>query len=52
MWSLLLYLLFGVGQPTADQPAAGNPTTLSVDDNDMPIDSDGGDKVNVRPPRK
>jgi len=60
MWSLILYLLFGIGQP--NQTPASHPTmqttsngsnetpgTISEDDNE---DGVGGEKGNVRPPRK
>ncbi|MEN5231922.1 hypothetical protein [Sphingobacterium faecium] len=54
MWSLILYFLFGIGQPSSSQPTPGNPTTMqSTDDGDPndPNDGDGGDKGNTRPPQ-
>jgi len=57
MWSLILYLLFGIGHPA--QTPASHPTmqtntnetpgTISEDDNE---DGLGGDKGNIRPPKK
>ncbi|MBB2951614.1 hypothetical protein [Sphingobacterium sp. JUb56] len=52
MWSLILYFLFGIGQPSSSQSIQGNPTTMqSTDDGDPndPNDGDGGDKGNIRP---
>jgi len=54
MWSLILYFLFGIGQPSSSQPTPGNPTTMqSTDDGDPndPNDGDGGDVGQVRPPK-
>ncbi|MEJ5052677.1 hypothetical protein [Sphingobacterium sp. MYb382] len=59
MWSLILYLLFGIGHPA--QTPASHPTmqTTSVGDNQNPGGDDednedgvGGDKGNIRPPKK
>ena len=61
MWSLILYFLFGIGQPTAS--TATQPTVLTSSSNsngETPgaidlgdgTDGDGGEKGNVRPPRK
>jgi len=60
MWSLILYLLFGIGQPnqtpashstmqTTSNGSNETPGTISEGDDD---DSHGGDKGNVRPPKK
>ncbi|QQD13413.1 hypothetical protein [Sphingobacterium sp. UDSM-2020] len=54
MWSLILYFLFGIGQPSSSQPKQGNPTMMqSTDDGDPndPNDGDGGDKGNTVPPK-
>ncbi|MFD2902549.1 hypothetical protein [Sphingobacterium anhuiense] len=48
MWSLILYFLFGIGQPSSSQPAQGNPT-MQTSGYDDPDDGDGGDKGNIRP---
>jgi len=50
MFSLLLYLLFGIGQPSNSQPNPDHSTvhTMGIDD---PTDGDGGDKGNP-PPKK
>jgi len=45
MWSLILYFLFGIGQPSSSQPTQGNPTMMQTAD-----DGDGGDKGNTVPP--
>jgi len=51
MISFLLYLLFGIGQPTNSQPSTGTPTVQTADTDQPPTDpGDGGDKGNVRPP--
>jgi hypothetical protein len=47
MWSLILYFLFGIGQP-ANTSSSANSTTVNVTTDD---DSDGGDVVNPRPPK-
>ncbi|UPZ35874.1 hypothetical protein MUB18_17360 [Sphingobacterium sp. PCS056] len=58
MWSLILYFLFGIGQPSSSQPTPGNPTTMqSTDDGDPndpndPNDGDGGDKGSTVPPKR
>ncbi|QRY57292.1 hypothetical protein [Sphingobacterium siyangense] len=55
MWSLILYFLFGIGQPSNAQPSAGTPTVQSADTpppNPGNDDGDGGDVVNPRPPKK
>ncbi|GAA4168292.1 hypothetical protein [Sphingobacterium ginsenosidimutans] len=61
MWSLILYFLFGIGQPSNSQPSAGAPTVQSAsgtnnpnnpNNPDTPDDGDGGDKGNTRPPNK
>jgi len=50
MWSLILYFLFGIGQPSNAQPSAGTPTVQSADTDQPPTDpGDGGDKGNPRP---
>ncbi|MEN5085209.1 hypothetical protein ABE426_01930 [Sphingobacterium faecium] len=54
MWSLILYFLFGIGQPSSSQPTQGNPTTMQSTDDGTPTDpsdGDGGDKGNTRPPQ-
>ncbi len=51
MWSLILYFLFGIGQPSNSQPSAGTPTvqTTAVDGEDP---DNGGENGTVRPPKK
>jgi len=49
MWSLILYFLFGIGQP-ANINSSGNSSTVSVTADDNPNDGDGGDKGSTRPP--
>ncbi|MGJ1414620.1 hypothetical protein [Sphingobacterium multivorum] len=52
MWSLILYFLFGIGQPSNSQPNTGTPTVQTDDPNQPPgtdVDGDGGDKGNPRP---
>ncbi|MBB2951598.1 MULTISPECIES: hypothetical protein [Sphingobacterium] len=51
MWSLILYFLFGIGQPSSSQPTQGNPTTMQTSGYDDPDDGDGGDKGNTVPPK-
>ncbi|WP_426790677.1 hypothetical protein [Sphingobacterium sp. WOUb80] len=51
MWSLILYFLFGIGQP-ANINSSGNSSTVSVTADDNPNDGDGGDKGNPFPPKK
>ncbi|MDR3009445.1 MAG: hypothetical protein LBV59_16040 [Sphingobacterium sp.] len=51
MWSLILYFLFGVGQP-ANINSSGNSSTVNVTADDNPNDGDGGDKENPIPPKK
>ncbi len=50
MWSLILYFLFGIGQPSNSQPNPDHSTvqTMGIDD---PTDGDGGDVGQVRPPK-
>jgi hypothetical protein len=50
MWSLILYFLFGIGQPSNSQ---SNLETAAVQSSeaDQPGDN-GGDMGTVRPPRK
>lgn len=43
MWSLILYFLFGIGQPTNVQPTTDN-FTIQTTTVDHPNDGDGGDK--------
>ncbi|MGJ1410156.1 hypothetical protein ACR78Z_10805 [Sphingobacterium thalpophilum] len=50
MWSLILYFLFGIGQPSNSQPNSNTPTVQTADADEPPADGDGGDKGNVRPP--
>lgn len=53
MFSLLLYLLFGIGQPSNSQPSTGAPTVQTADTDQPPTDpGDGGDKENPIPPKK
>lgn len=49
MWNILLYLLFGIGQPANTQTTVEN-STVQISSMDNPDDGDGGDKGNVRPP--
>ena len=49
MWSLILYFLFGVGQP-ANTSSSGVSSIINVTADDNPNDGDGGDKGNP-PPR-
>jgi hypothetical protein len=49
MWSLILYFLFGVGQP-GNINSSGNSSTVNVTTDDTHDDGDGGDKGNP-PPR-
>ncbi|WP_153846595.1 hypothetical protein [Sphingobacterium paramultivorum] len=54
MWSLILYFLFGIGQPSNAQPSAGTPTVQTADTDQPPTDpgpetGTGGDKGTVRP---
>jgi len=50
MWSLILYFLFGIGQPSTPQP---NHPTVQASGIDDPTDGDnGGEGGTVRPPRK
>ncbi|CAM3646129.1 hypothetical protein [Sphingobacterium prati] len=49
MWSLILYFLFGIGQPSNSQPNTGTPTVQTADE--PPADGDGGDKGSTRPPQ-
>ncbi|WP_286766891.1 MULTISPECIES: hypothetical protein [Sphingobacterium] len=48
MWSLILYLLFGIGQPANTSPSA-NSSIVNVTTDDNPDDGDGGDKGNPPP---
>jgi|GEM_PF-933781 len=50
MWSLILYFLFGIGQPSSSQPTQGNPITMQSTDDGDHNDGDGGDKGNTVPP--
>jgi len=52
MWSLILYFLFGIGQPSSSQPTQGNPVTMQSTNDGDPDDDDGGDKGPVRPPKR
>ena len=45
MWSLILYFLFGIGQPSNYQPSGSAPTVQS----DGPGDT-GGETSTPRPP--
>ncbi|WP_333889270.1 hypothetical protein [Sphingobacterium siyangense] len=53
MWSLILYFLFGIGQPSNSQPGAGTPTVQTADTPppNPGDDGDGGDVGQVRPPK-
>ena len=42
MWSLILYFLFGIGQPSNPQPNPEHPTVQTFDE--------GGDTSSPRPP--
>lgn len=48
MISFLLYLLFGIGQPSNSQPSTGTPTVQTAD-TPPPNPGDGGDKGNPPP---
>lgn len=48
MISFLLYLLFGIGQPSNSQPNAGTQTVQTAD-TPPPNPGDGGDKGNPPP---
>lgn len=52
MWSLILYFLFGSGQPSSLQPTQGSPETMQTTDDGVPNDGDGGDVGQVRPPKR
>jgi len=52
MWSLILYFLFGIGQPSSSQPTQGNPATMQTADDGDPNDGDGGDKGSTVPPKR
>jgi len=58
MWSLILYLLFGIGHPaqaSASHPTmqtSSNETSGTISEDDDNEDGDGGEKGNVRPPKK
>lgn len=49
MWSLILYILFGIGQPADAQTPTVKAAVSS--EADQPGDN-GGDTGTVRPPRK
>ncbi|MDR0262580.1 MAG: hypothetical protein LBJ04_05075 [Sphingobacterium sp.] len=53
MWSLILYFLFGIGQPSNSQPSAGTPTVQTAHTppptDPGPETGTGGDKGTVRP---
>ncbi|WP_333578134.1 hypothetical protein [Sphingobacterium sp.] len=50
MWSLILYFLFGNGQP-ANINSSGNSSTVNITADDNPNDGDGGDVGTIRPPK-
>ena len=55
MWSLILYFLFGIGQPSSSQPTQGNPTMQTTNGDEgpgTPTDGDGGDKGSTVPPKR
>ncbi|MGJ1193288.1 MULTISPECIES: hypothetical protein [Sphingobacterium] len=51
MWSLILYFLFGIGQPSNAQQNTGTPTVQTADTPppNPGDDGDGGDKGNPPP---
>lgn len=49
MWSIILYFLFGIGQPSSSQPTQGSPETMQTTDDGVP--NDGGDVEQVGPPK-
>lgn len=51
MWSLILYFLFGIDQPSSSQPMQGSPATMQTTDDRDPNDGDGGDLGQVRSPK-
>ncbi len=52
MWSLILYFLFGIGQPSNSQPNTGAPTVQTADAT-PPVDpgDTGGETGTPRPPK-
>ncbi len=52
MWSLILYFLFGIGQPSNSQSSVGIAIVQSTDSNqsDEPGDN-GGETSTPRPPK-
>ncbi|MDQ1151932.1 MULTISPECIES: hypothetical protein [Sphingobacterium] len=48
MWSLILYFLFGIGQP-ANTNSSTNSSIINVNADDIHDDGDGGDKGNPPP---
>jgi len=48
MWSLILYFLFGIGQPANTQTTSDN---ITVHSGAIADDGDGGDVGTVRPPK-
>lgn len=52
MWSLILYFLFGIGQPSNPQPTPEQPTVQTADAPTPGPGDNGGENGTVRPPRK
>ena len=50
MWSLILYLLFGIGQ-LANINSSGNSSTVNITADNNPNYGDGGGVGTVRPPK-
>ncbi|MNK09262.1 hypothetical protein D3C87_272180 [compost metagenome] len=51
MWSLILYFLFGIGQPSNSQPGAGTPTVQTADAPPVDPGDNGGETSTPRPPK-
>lgn len=51
MWSLILYFLLGIGQPSNAQPSAGTPTVQSADAPPTDPGDNGGETSTPRPPK-
>lgn len=51
MWSLILYFLFGIGQPSNSQPGAGTSTVQTADAHPVDPGDNGGETSTPIPPR-
>ncbi len=51
MWSLILYFLFGIGQPSNSQPGAGTSTVQTADAPPVDPGDNGGETSTPIPPR-